>query len=189
MRFTKTSTVHWFETTGVNFQNPNLSRRLNRLIGSFGQTVFNAKLEEYSTLRGGVIDRNNPAYTSQKCSRCGYVDKNNRKTQDQFQCTSCGLKMQADVCGGMSVGQTLYFLARRFEKNLPNLISRGIVGRSKTEGLLRRNSRFCVQTAEESGVAFAAGSRKGVSKLRSEKWCGATCQKEFNHIIRIPKKM
>ena len=50
----------------LDFQNPNLSRRLNRLIGNFGQNVFNAKQEEYSKPRGFLIDRNNPTYTSQE---------------------------------------------------------------------------------------------------------------------------
>ncbi len=37
-----------------------------------------------------------PAYTSQTCSCCGYVDKDNRKTQDKFKCVSCGHKENAD---------------------------------------------------------------------------------------------
>ncbi len=38
----------------------------------------------------------NPAYTSQTCSCCGHVDKDNRKSQDKFKCTSCGHKENAD---------------------------------------------------------------------------------------------
>lgn len=38
----------------------------------------------------------NPAYTSQTCSCCGHVDKDNRKTQDKFKCTSCGHTENAD---------------------------------------------------------------------------------------------
>lgn len=38
----------------------------------------------------------NPAYTSQTCSCCGYVDKQNRKTQAKFECVSCGYTDNAD---------------------------------------------------------------------------------------------
>jgi len=38
----------------------------------------------------------NPAYTSQTCSVCGHVDKDNRKTQDRFKCTACGHSENAD---------------------------------------------------------------------------------------------
>lgn len=38
-----------------------------------------------------------PAYTSQGCSVCGYVDPKNRKTRNQFCCLSCGHAEAADV--------------------------------------------------------------------------------------------
>ncbi len=37
-----------------------------------------------------------PAYTSQTCSCCGFVDKSNRKSQDKFLCGSCGFSANAD---------------------------------------------------------------------------------------------
>lgn len=38
-----------------------------------------------------------PAYTSQTCSFCGYVDQDNRKSQSKFVCLSCGHSENADV--------------------------------------------------------------------------------------------
>lgn len=38
-----------------------------------------------------------PNYTSQRCNRCGVINKENRTTQDQFKCTSCGHKTHADL--------------------------------------------------------------------------------------------
>ncbi|MFI7701510.1 zinc ribbon domain-containing protein [Nonomuraea sp. NPDC049480] len=35
--------------------------------------------------------------TSQQCSHCGHVDKNNRPDQETFTCTSCGFAEHADV--------------------------------------------------------------------------------------------
>ena len=61
----------------------------------------------YSALTGDVPDplqednslelRTVPAqFTSQRCSRCGEVDKASRKSQSKFECTSCGFKTNAD---------------------------------------------------------------------------------------------
>ncbi|WP_342775828.1 transposase [Nonomuraea mesophila] len=38
-----------------------------------------------------------PSYTSQQCSACGHVDRNNRPDQETFSCTSCGFAEHADV--------------------------------------------------------------------------------------------
>lgn len=43
------------------------------------------------------VVRVNPSYTSQTCSVCGHVDKDNRKTQDKFKCVSCGHEENADL--------------------------------------------------------------------------------------------
>lgn len=37
-----------------------------------------------------------PEYTSQRCSKCGNIDENNRTTQALFKCTSCGYAANAD---------------------------------------------------------------------------------------------
>jgi putative transposase len=37
-----------------------------------------------------------PPYTSQTCSGCGHVSKNNRKSQSKFVCENCGLTIHAD---------------------------------------------------------------------------------------------
>lgn len=38
----------------------------------------------------------NPKNTSRKCSRCGHIHKNNRKSQAVFLCVKCGFKCNAD---------------------------------------------------------------------------------------------
>jgi transposase len=37
-----------------------------------------------------------PAYTSQTCHRCGWVDKRNRRSQAEFECGRCRLVGHAD---------------------------------------------------------------------------------------------
>jgi putative transposase len=41
-----------------------------------------------------VVD---PRYTSQTCSRCGFRDKHNRRTQADFSCLKCGHTLHADL--------------------------------------------------------------------------------------------
>ena len=45
----------------------------------------------------GRVEKVKPAFTSQRCSACGHVDANSRKSQAQFVCTACGLACNADV--------------------------------------------------------------------------------------------
>jgi putative transposase len=52
----------------------------------------------YKAARAGVaVIHVDPSYTSQQCSHCGHVDKNNRPDQKTFTCTSCGFAEHADV--------------------------------------------------------------------------------------------
>lgn len=39
----------------------------------------------------------NPKYTSQRCNKCGVIDSESRKSQEFFNCTTCGHKMNADA--------------------------------------------------------------------------------------------
>jgi len=36
-------------------------------------------------------------YTSQKCSRCGYISRSNRIDQSHFVCKHCGFSLNADL--------------------------------------------------------------------------------------------
>jgi len=67
---------------------------LNRKILQNGWSLF-FELLEYKTNHNLI--KVDPKYTSQTCSRCGYVDKNNRITQSRFVCKSCGFTINADV--------------------------------------------------------------------------------------------
>jgi hypothetical protein len=81
----------------LDFRSPNLSRRMNRLISMFGKSVVNNKLDSLRLSLGIKITETNPAYSSQVCSVCGNVDKDNRVTQSQFKCKCCNTGIHADV--------------------------------------------------------------------------------------------
>lgn len=87
----------------LDFRNQNMSRRTNRLITFIGNKMAKEKFNNINEEYGIIITYVNPAYTSQTCSNCGYVDKKNRKTQESFCCLKCGKKLNADVNGARNV--------------------------------------------------------------------------------------
>lgn len=52
---------------------------------------------EYKAKEAGIkVVKVNPQYTSQRCSRCGFIDARNRPTQEKFCCIVCGFETNAD---------------------------------------------------------------------------------------------
>jgi transposase len=45
----------------------------------------------------GRVEKIKPAFTSQRCSACGQVDRASRESQAVFRCTACGFACNADV--------------------------------------------------------------------------------------------
>lgn len=70
---------------------------LNREI--LNMSLHSVKMQlGYKTIRhGSELVLVNPAYTSQTCSCCGHVSKQNRKTQAKFLCVECGYSDNADI--------------------------------------------------------------------------------------------
>jgi putative transposase len=93
-----------FVVERLDFRNPTLSRRLNRIIQNCGRKAIKAKLAEIEEVLGVPTVEVNPAYSSQECSNCHYVDRRNRKDRDHFHCLWCGLKLHADVNGSRTTG-------------------------------------------------------------------------------------
>jgi putative transposase len=80
------------------FQDPGRSVRaksgLNREILRSGWGLLVRRLEDKAPDR---VEKINPAFTSQRCSACGHVDRKSRESQACFVCTACGFACHADV--------------------------------------------------------------------------------------------
>lgn len=60
------------------------------------------KLEQCLSYKSNVIKV--PAlYTSQRCHECGHTEKENRKTQADFTCLSCGHRANADINAALNI--------------------------------------------------------------------------------------
>jgi putative transposase len=51
----------------------------------------------------GRVEKINPAFTSQRCSACGRVDRGSRESQAVFRCTACGFACHADANAAINI--------------------------------------------------------------------------------------
>ncbi len=72
---------------------------LNREIAASGWGRLRWILE-YKACRVQAV---NPAYTSQRCHRCGHVAKASRLIQAKFECVSCGYVRNADINAAFNI--------------------------------------------------------------------------------------
>lgn len=70
---------------------------LNKSILDAGLHQFRQMLEYKTAFQSGTLVAVNPVYTSQTCSCCGHIAKENRTSQSVFQCVSCSFAENADV--------------------------------------------------------------------------------------------
>ena len=78
---------------------------LNRVILDVAPGDTRRMLEYKARWHGATIVRVPPAYTSQRCSKCGYVHADNRLTQELFLCGKCGHTENADVNAAKNILQ------------------------------------------------------------------------------------
>ena len=64
------------------------------------------KMIEYKCLEKGIpVVYVEPSYTSQRCPRCGTIDKRNRRSQALFRCVSCGYQHNADYVASVNLSE------------------------------------------------------------------------------------
>lgn len=76
---------------------------LNKSILDQGWFEFRRQLSYKLAWLGGSLVAIPPQYTSQTCSRCGCVDRQNRQTQAKFKCTTCGFEINADHNAALNI--------------------------------------------------------------------------------------
>lgn len=68
----------------------------NKFLKNWSYYDLQTKIEYKAAEAGIAVIKVKPRYTSQRCSKCGYIDKENRQTQEHFECLKCGFKENAD---------------------------------------------------------------------------------------------
>jgi IS605 OrfB family transposase len=62
----------------------------------------------------------NPKYTSQRCSRCGHVERSNRNGSE-FKCKQCGFSIHADLNAARNISERGNAVFGRAKVNRPNV--------------------------------------------------------------------
>ena len=91
-------------------ENPKKSsgkRGLNRVITQQSWGLFFEMLKYKAKRKGGEVIEVNPQFTSQKCSCCGHISKENRRTQSKFKCVKCNFRLNADLNASLNILNTV----------------------------------------------------------------------------------
>ena len=78
-------------------------RESRRRLHSWSFAQLRGFLEYKAQEAGCVVVGIDPRHTSQRCSRCGYTARNNRRSQSDFTCRSCGFRLNADLNGARNI--------------------------------------------------------------------------------------
>jgi transposase len=82
---------------------------LNRGILRSGWGLLVRRLEDKAP---GRVEKIRPAFTSQRCSACGQVDRDSRESQAVFRCTACGFACNADINAAKNIAAGYAVTAR-----------------------------------------------------------------------------
>ena len=93
---------------------------LNREIMRSGWGLLARRLEDKAP---GRVQRVSPAYTSQRCSKCGHVAAGNRKSQAVFTCLACAVTLHADVNAARNIAAG-HAATARGRSGLPGRVNR-----------------------------------------------------------------
>lgn len=82
--------------TGIRERGNGLGREMRWQLGSWGFHQLQTLIAYKARKEGVPVVFVDAAYSSRTCSRCGFCDKANRKSQACFLCQSCGFQANAD---------------------------------------------------------------------------------------------
>ena len=123
-----------------------------------------------SAVRKVLTGKNNPAYTSQECPSCGYLNRANRRSI-KFRCLSCGRLGHADVAGAIN-----------------------ILGRSKDQSIDCGTPHYCVkailwkrfgESRSISSVNLLFGEPVPSGRILTTKVVSLSCRKALTGEVRI----
>lgn len=117
------------------------SRRLHSRSFAQLKSFIEYKAEE----RGCTVAGVDPRHTSQACSRCGHIARNNRRSRAWFHCRECGFQLHADLNGARNIAAK--YLAKDSMSVLGGLsVNQPIVG------------ELCIHDSSCKPPALAGGS-------------------------------
>jgi putative transposase len=154
----------------LDFRNPALSRRLNRILRNCGRRIVADKLRDLEERLGVTSEEVAAAYSSQECGACGFVSRRNRPSQARFACGWCGHRGHADVGAARTILARRSWpdsarLARRKGPALEELARRFLCGKTQAYG--RRADALATSAFAKAGIAGVDEILSGHDRLRA----------------------
>jgi len=79
------------------------------------------RLYEYVEYKAEMLDigieQVSPAYTSRRCSKCGFTHETNRRSKHQFVCQKCDYELNADYNASKNIARKLLKRLRSGQKS------------------------------------------------------------------------
>jgi putative transposase len=167
-------------TEKLDFRGKGPSKEISRRVSYWSRSTLKERIEFKASAAGCRREQVNPAYTSQTCPECGYLDKMNRKG-DVFQCQKCGHRGAADQIAAQNQksryydrGITLYTPKETVREILLNdyharLEHRNASSSRAIEDEKNRTMTVPGQTLERDKASEARSSRQSKSKTAAGK--------------------
>ena len=152
------------------------SKETSRRVSYWHRSTLKDRFEFKASAASCRREQVNPAYTSQTCPQCGYLDKANRKG-DEFQCQKCGHRGDADQIAAQN--QKSRYYDRRITLCTPKETVREILLKDYQARLEHRNAPSTDekirtmtvpgQTLERDKASETRSSRQSKSKTAADK--------------------
>jgi IS605 OrfB family transposase len=98
----KSFDVFALEKLGISKKKKN-GQRFNRKLGGWSFAELQLFIQYKAETKSKCVVLVNSKYTSQRCSKCGFVDKRNRHGLG-FRCGNCGFSLNADLNASRNIG-------------------------------------------------------------------------------------
>jgi IS605 OrfB family transposase len=80
-----------------------VTEKANRFLQNWSYFDLQTKIEYKAKEQGISVIYINPHYTSQRCSKCGFIHEDNRPEQARFKCQNCGFEENADYNASQNI--------------------------------------------------------------------------------------
>ena len=94
-------------TKKYKINNKEFNVNIRRLMSILHIVDIKNMAERIGKKYGITISLTNAEYTSQQCSCCVYIHKDNRKTQERFKCIHCGYEENADLNASINIKERI----------------------------------------------------------------------------------
>lgn len=98
----------------INIEKIKKFSKSSRKLSHFNYAGIFEKLVSYAYENGVHVHRVNPAFTSQRCSACGWTQTTNRN-RELFKCKKCNFTSDADLNGAINISLDLPILDRKIQ--------------------------------------------------------------------------